>query len=133
MPPRQRAAQYVLVTSTRPFEAVRQSLAAQFRVLGAGASTIENPSAMWFEVAPRGSRAFPELLDLQEALTSSDCIQGLQTITEGDGKDLARQISLLSSCGEGLWREGVPGGVEHVEPEKPKKSASGAEQMPLFG
>lgn len=131
---RRRAAQYVLVTSTRSFNAVRQSLARGFRVLAGGSGTVEDPSAMWFEVARKGPQEpFPELRDLQEALTSSDCIRGLQAVTEGDGKDLARQIPLLSSCGEGLWRQGVPGGVAHVEPEKPKESAASVEQMPLFG
>jgi hypothetical protein len=129
-----RRAQYVQVTSTRSFDAVRQSLAQEFRVLAGGAGTVEDPSAMWFEVTSRGSQeACPELRDLQEALTSSDRIRSLLSVTEGDGKDLARQTSLLSSCGEGLWQEGVPGGLKHVEPEKPKESAARVEQMPLFG
>jgi hypothetical protein len=129
-----RSAQYLLVTSTRPFDAVRQSLAGQFRVLAGGSGTVEAPTAMWFELTRRGAPdTLPALSDLQAALTPADAIVGLQRVTEGGGKDLARQISLLSSCGEGLWRETVLGGGEHrTAPEKPKEALD-TQQMPLFG
>jgi hypothetical protein len=128
-----RPAQYLLVTSSRSFPAVRQTLAGHFRVLAGGSGTVEAPTAMWFEL--RRSAApdtLPALSDLQAALTSAEAIVGLQRVTEGDGKDMARQISLLSSCGEGLWREPVAGGVpKRAEPEE--RRADSAEQMPLFG
>lgn len=129
-----RSVQYLLVTSSRPFDAVRQSLAAAVRVLASGSGTVEAPSAMWFEVTRRGGPdGLPALSDLQGALTPAEAIVGLQQVTEGDGKDLARQISLLANCGEGLWREAAPGGVAARRAEPEERKTDSAEQMPLFG
>jgi hypothetical protein len=134
MAPRRTPAQYLLLTSSRSFDAVRQSLAQRVRVLAGGEGTVEVPSAMWFEVTRRGPQEpFPALFDLRAALTPSERIFGVQPVTEGEGRNMARQASLLSSCGEGLWREAVSGGGERpIEPEKPGTDSS-AEQMPLFG
>lgn len=127
--------QYLVVTSTRPLAAVRQSLGQHVRVLVAGSGTVEDSSAMWFEVTRRGPQEpFPALNDLRAALTPSECIRSLQTVAEGDGKDLARQESFLSNCVGGLWRDGVPGGVEVCpEPEEPEEVVVSEQQMPLFG
>lgn len=133
-----RPAHYVVVTSSRTFEAVRDSLGARLRVLACGSGTVEDATAMWFEVVRRAPQdPAPTLFDFRVALTPFDCICSLQPVAEGGGKDLARQIPLLSSF-TGHWRGGgVSGGAcdepvglalsaEPAEPEKP------VEQMPLF-
>jgi hypothetical protein len=124
----------VVVTSSRTFEDVRKSLGSNVRVLACGSGTVEDSTAMWFEVIRKGHAQEPalSLFDFRVALTPFDCIRSVQPVTEGGGKDLSQQIPLLSSF-TGNWRGGgVSGGAQAPEPVAGSPKVL-VEQMPLFG
>lgn len=130
---------YVVVTSTRPYNEVRSDLSASYgariAVNDSGQGTVEDPSALWFELGRKGLKeGLPTVEIVREALTSAEQIRAFQQVAEGTGKDLARQIPLLAGCSGGLWKAGLPGGpvAKELEPEVKKERPKDSGQMPLF-
>lgn len=131
-------ATYVVFTSTRPLSALKADLTRTMRVLDCGLGTVEDPSSVWFEVARQ--KELPNTGSFMEALTTDDVLRVIQPITEGDGKDLARQIPLIPARVNGLWREGVICGRPPLSPASEALLKKGIEdakagrisQMPLF-
>lgn len=131
-------ATYAVFTSTRPLSALKADLTRSMRVLNYGLGTIEDPSAVWFEVARQ--KDLPNTGSFMEALTTDDVLRVIQPITEGDGKDLARQIPLIPRRVNGLWTEGVVCGRPPLSARSEELLKKGIEdakagrvsQMPLF-
>lgn len=133
---KRRTSTFCIVTSARTRDELRQGLQMKLKVLDWGRGTAEDENAYWFEVTRRSpTDSVPGLDELSAALTSEDCIRRVMPqVEEGTGKDLARQLPLLSSERvNGLWTSGVQGGVQKPKAEPESRRDSSSEQMPLFG
>lgn len=124
---RRRPVLYALITSKRPIEAVKKSLARSARVLACGRGTVEDEGALWFELTKLPEGMTPNLGILARSLTPDDCIRAVQNAVEGEGRDLARQVPLFPARVNGLWREGVEGGAS-PEPEAAPETPSGDDE-----